>query len=909
MKNRTKFYVSVFTGCFLAFGISFAAENISTPISAGKYPAVSKKKDEKAAATKKEDDKKKPYGDEKPFAEIVKDMEVIKGVFTFYRRADENKTYLEITPEQFEKTFLFAGSIEQSVGERGLYSSQMGGHFPFQFKLVGKNVQWLVLNSTFTAAKETPAERATRKSFANSILGSARILSQPHPERKSFLINVSDLLLADIPGFAAALNEIYKPSTYRFDRANSAITKVKSFSENALFEVWMHFTSDNPKVRSLTIPDERSIPILVKYDFSKLRQSEYKPRFADDRVGHFLSLQQDFTSDRPSSPYLRRIHRWNLEKKDPGAALSEPKQPITFWIENTVPAEYREWMKQGALLWNTAFDRIGFKDAIVVKQQPDDADWDAADTRYNTIRWFAGVDASFAIGPSRANPYTGEIYDADIGFSEGIIRSIRRNGEEFVSPILPLSYEADEGKQTPATPRLAWDGDGGHLCQLADGLAQQAAFGVNILAARGAFTPEMEERMMKEYIIHVTAHEVGHTLGLRHNFRASTLLKPEELLNDEVTEKHGQSGSVMDYNPIVIAGKEQKQGHFVPTTLGPYDFWAIEYAYKPIAENEREELKKIASRAAEPELAYSTDEDAMGTYSASAMDPLVNQFDQSSDPIKYFENRISIINELWTSIESKLVREGEGYQILRRAVMRSLNEYYRALLTASKFIGGLYHYRDHVGDTKGRSPFAPIPAEKQKAALEFMRQYCFSEEAFHLSPELYNKLAPERLPGLDGLDGLFGAQRLDTPWHDSVLNLQRAVLQRLHASTTLARLQDNDLRFKAGDERFGMADMFLGLETAIWAELEHPIRQISSLRRNLQREHLKTLSRLTLRNHGGIPEDATSLARASLTRIVENIEMKLKETKLADVTSRAHLEETRARIRAALEAQVAKPPE
>jgi hypothetical protein len=237
--------------------------------------------------------------------------------------------------------------------------------------------------------------------------------------------------------------------------------------------------------------------------------------------------------------------------------------------------------------------------------------------------------------------------------------------------------------------------------------------------------------------------------------------------------------------------------------------------------------------------------------------------------------------------------------------MRSLNEYYRGLLTASKFIGGLYHYRDHVGDENGRVPFAPIPAEKQKEALEFMRRYCFSEEAFEIKPDLYNKLAPERLPGLDGLNGLFGTQRLDTPWHDSVLNLQRAVLQRLHASTTLARLQDSELRFADNQDRFTMADMFLGLETAIWAELHHPIRAISSLRRNLQREHLKTLSRVALRTYG-VPEDATSLARASLKRIAENLEVKLADTRLSDPTSRAHLEETYARINATLEAQIAK---
>src|SRR5688572_11888428 len=390
MKNRIKLYASLVSGCILAFGISYAAGTVSAPPAAGKHRITPlKKKDEKKPDAKKADEKKKPYGDEKPFADLVKDMDIHKGVFTFFRKAEDNKIYLEILPDQFDRTFLFAGSTEQSVGERGLYSSQMGGHFPFQFKLVGKNVQWIVQNSTFTAEKSTPAERATRNSFPDSILASARILSQPHPERKSFLVNLSDLLLSDLPGFAPALSEIYKPSGYRFDRGNSAITEVKVFPDNCLLEVALHFACDNPKVRSLAIPDERSIPIVVKYDFSKMRDTDYKPRFADDRVGHFLSLQQDFTSDRPTSPYVRRIHRWHLEKNDPNAALSEPKEPIVFWLENTIPVEYREPMKQGALLWNKAFERIGFKNAIVVKQQPDDADWSPADTRYNAIRWFA----------------------------------------------------------------------------------------------------------------------------------------------------------------------------------------------------------------------------------------------------------------------------------------------------------------------------------------------------------------------------------------------------------------------------------------------------------------------------------------------------------------------------------------
>ena len=844
-------------------------------------------------------------GDEdKPFDEIVKDMEVLKGLFTFYRKAEDNRILMEILPEQLDKTFLFAATVDQSVGERGLYASQMGGSFPFQFRKVGKNIQWIIQNPTFTAQAGTPAARATARSFPNGILASARVKSKPHLERKSLLIDISDLLVGDLPGFANALKEIYKPSEYGFDKNNSSVASVKPFPENVMLEVWLHYTSANPKTASATLPDARSIPIVVKYELSSLKETGYQTRLADDRVGYFLNVQEDFTSDHPASPYVRLIHRWQLEKSDPNAPLSPPKQPIVFWLENTIPVEYRDWMKEGVLLWNKAFEKIGFQNAIVVKQMPDDANWDPADTRYNTIRWFAGVGATFAIGPSRANPFTGQIYDADIGFSEGIIRSVRRSGEEFVAPVFPPP-------QTTRLPMPAWWGhDNAGTCDYADGLAQQAAFGINVLETRGAWSPAVEEKLMRQFIIEVTAHEVGHTLGLRHNFRASTILKPDELNDVAKTGTIGQSASVMDYNPIIIAAKGEKQGDFVPVTLGPYDYWAIEYAYRPIAGDEKAELAKMASRAADPMLPYSTDEDALGTFSASAIDPLVNQFDASSDPLAYFRKRFEIVNELWRSMESKLARPGEGYQVLRRALGRGLGEYNGGLLTSSKFIGGIYHHRDHVGDPNGRLPFEPVPADKQREALELLRNYAFKEGNFELPASLLNKLAIERLPSLDGIDGLFNTPRIDFPWHDTVLNLQRAVLGRLFNPVTLARMQDNELRFASNETAFTMADLFSGLDRSIWSELDGGGAKIASLRRNLQREYLKQLIRLTLRpGPSAAPEDATTLARASLASLQTKIHDVLSAGKITDSTSNAHLQETDDRITAALQAQMQKPIE
>jgi len=886
----------------------------------------------KPSEEKKTEEGTKPEESKKPeeqmaFDDAVKDMEMTKGLFTLYRKPDENRVLMEILPDQFDKVFLFAATTDRGTGERGLYASMVDGDFPFVFQRVGKTVLWVHKNASFSAASGTPAARFRDVSFTDAIIGSAKLLSKPHPERRSILIDASEMFVSDLLAFAIALNRAYEPTIFHFDKERSSIGTVKTFPENDLLQIRLHYATDNPRKVSIALPDPRSVPLVAKYEFSAFQETGYKPRIADDRVGHFNTIMQDFTSDRPMSPYVRYINRWQLEKADSNAQLSPPKQPIIYWLENTIPVEYREAVKEGILLWNKAFERIGFKDAIVVKQQPDNPDWDSDDVRYSMIRWFTGVDAGFAIGPSRVNPYTGQTYDAHIGFSEVLTRSLRREAEERIGPVASESW-----------PVAAWTGTGlplgalggrdvRYFCDYAQGLMQEAAFARSVLDARGPVPPELEERLVHEFLVSIVAHEVGHTLGLRHNFSGSTILKPDELNDLKKTDELSQSSSVMDYNAIVIAPRGQKQGHFLPVTLGPYDFWAIEYAYKPISGNEKEELKKIASRAADPMLPYSTDEDALGTVRPQSIDPLANQFDQSDDPIAFFRERIGITNELWSAEETKLAISGEGYQIMRRAMDGSLTEYSRALLTVSKYVGGIYHYRDHVGDPNGRVPYVPVPAAKQREALEFLRTYAFSEKAFHLPPGLLDRLAIERLPGLDWDDYYF-VQRLDYPWHDQVLGLQRAVLDRLYHPIVLARIQDNELRFRPDQTPFRMADLFNGLNTAIWAELGAGGTSISSLRRNVQREDLKHLIRLALRMPPpplpppppvGIfvtfppapkpPEDATTLARAELVEIRGKIRGELVSGKVTDATTRAYLEETQERIEATLQARIQKPVE
>ncbi len=866
--------------------------------------AKDKKKDSK-------EDKKPAAGEDKAFADVVKDMEEVKGLFTFYRKPAESKVLMEILPSQMDTDFLFAATTDQSLGENGFYASMMAGDFAFRFRQVGKQIQWIEPNARFLAESGTPAGRAVSRSFPYSIRGSAKVLSQPHEERKSILIDVSDLLLSkDFLGLGPSLGRAYEPTSYSYDKDRSAILDLKNFEESSLLTVLLHYTTDNPKSFSATMPDPRSAPFRVRYQFAALPQGDYTPRVADDRVGHFHTVALDFNTDRAKDPHVRYIARWNLQKADPDAPLSDPKEPIVFWLENTIPLEYREPIREGALLWNKAFEKIGFRNAIVVKQQPDDATWDPADTRYSTIRWFTGTDNYFAIGPSRVNPWTGQIYDADIGWGDHYLRWQRRFTEEFAAPFL------QEDAPAPVPSALG----GRSACTYAAGLSQQAAFGLDVLDARGTMTPELSEKMIREVLVQVTAHEVGHTLGFKHNFRGSDFLTPDEMNDVATVDARGQTASVMDYNPAIIASKGETQGHFLSPTLGPYDYWAVEYAYKPIEGDERAELARIAARGGDPDLPFSADEDARGAWATTSVDPYATIYDASSDPLEYGRRRMGLVKELWATADPKLLEEGEGYQILRRAVQRSLGEYARVALFSTKWVGGIFTNRAHVGDPGGKTPFMPVPPARQREALALLTQNVFADSSFDIPPSLLNKLAIDRLETIDW-PSYYNMARFDYPWHDAVLGLQRLVLDRMFHSVTLQRLVDNELRFAEGVKPFRMSEMFSGLDAAIWAEVVPGRREVSSLRRNLQREHVRQLLRLALRERGpsvpataGIPFatpqviatpwDATTLARASLINIRARARRALASKIRLESTTRAHLQEIVGQISAALDAKV-----
>ncbi|MGH9869140.1 MAG: zinc-dependent metalloprotease, partial [Candidatus Polarisedimenticolia bacterium] len=833
-----------------------------------------------------------PGGKGEPsFEDAVKDYRRIEGLIDAYEK--DGRYLLALDPGDFDKDFMVSMTRETGVGQFGLLAAQVVGEVPVRFQKVGKRVQMLLRNTRFTAQQDPDIRRAVDKSFSDSLAGSAKLESQPHPDSKAILVELAPFLISDLEGIGQFFAQVFQ-TPYNLDRENSYLDAVKGFPHNVEVSARLHFGAGRP-ANFVNLPDARSLFLTYRFSFSDVPDAAgFMPRLADDRVGHFIALFQDFSDDNRETPYVRYVTRWNLQKEEPYAALSKPTEPITYWIENSVPKKYRKALADGTLMWNKAFEKAGFKDAVVVKQQPDDADWDPADVRYSTIRWFLATDAAFAIGPSRINPLTGQIYDADIGWSDGLIAGRLREFEELTDPVTSLKNifrSVTEPRAAGTEPRFA--------CDFATGAMEQVNFGLDLLAARGVEpgSPQYQE-YIEGFITYVQAHEVGHTLGLRHNFRSSSSVGNEQLQDASITSRSGMVGSVMDYVPVNIAASGKRQGQYWPTTLGPYDYWAIEYAYKPIPgakkpEDELPELKAIATRVAEQGLAYGTDEDTS--------DPRTNTWDLGADPMAFYADRTSIVRELWKDIPQRLAREGDGYQVMRRAFHRGFGQFALSVANVTKSIGGLNTHRDHVADPSGRLPMVPLPPQTQRAALAFLKANVFSTDAFQAPPDLLNKLAMTRWWDFSG--SIFGVPRMEYPLHDVVLALQQQTMQSLYNPVKLDRLVDLEMQVPAAQKPFTLAEMFTGVHDAVWSEVYgSAVPQVNSFRRALQREHMRRMSDLMLKASPDTPEDAVSLARASLNNLKARLDVVLKGGQSPDPATRAHLDETRARIEAALAA-------
>jgi hypothetical protein len=872
--------LAIVTGCA---GVAAPAPQADAAKSAAARPAAAASAASAPASTPA------AAGALRPFADVVKDAKRSEGLFSVWQKDD--KVWLEIRPEDLNRPFILSPKLKSGIGEGSFFGGLMGEETLVEFRRVHNQIQLLARNSDFTAKPDTPTGRAVEAAFSPSLLGSSAVLSLPHPERKSVLVEANPIFLSDMLGYGMHLQRTYRQG-YALDRGNSAITSVRVLPDLVVIETSSHYATSTialpqpgspPGVPAPTfprnVPDARSLFLTLHYSLAKLPDEPMRPRRADPRLGYFTASFSDFTDDLARSPRQRNVARWRLEKKDPAAALSEPVKPITFWIDRTVPVKYRPPIIAGILEWNKAFEKIGFKDAIHVEIQPDDADWDTLDYGRTSVRWMTNASPAFgAIGPSHIDQRTGEILDAVIGVESLSSRTLRSLRSQILAPTLAgeapdLDAPSLRGLRTMAQ------------CSYADGAAEQLAYAFDVLEARGELDPAgpETERFVDAYLKDTMMHEVGHTLGLRHNFRSSRVVTDAQVSDPAFTAAHALTGSVMDYAPINLPPPGVPFEHAAAafsTTLGPYDYWAIEYAYKPIAPDQEEaELARIAGRSAEPLLAYGTDEDQ-----SIGVDPESLMFDLGSDPIVFARTRVAIARDLLARQESRVLGPGESYAVLRRAVNFALRDMGRSAAVLARQIGGVRTLRDYGGS--GRDPLTPVAAAVQREALELLTRSFLAADSFRLSAQLQRRMAIDFDERADAYFRGENPGSTDYSPAAAVLELQRAVLNQVMSEGVAVRLLDSEA--KSPKDALPLRELYQRLTAAVWSELGARPQEIAPERRELQREHVNRLAALLLRP-GALPRaDARSLLRAQAQALLAKIEAAAKlAPRRAEV--RAHL--------------------
>ncbi|PWB73008.1 hypothetical protein C3F09_05820, partial [candidate division GN15 bacterium] len=436
-------------------------------------------------------------------------------------------------------------------------------------------------------------------------------------------------------------------------------------------------------------------------------------------------------------------------------------------------------------------------------------------------------------------------------------------------------------------------------------VAEQAALGLEFAMASTSDPVEQEalkKRYTHEFLRWLIAHEVGHTLGFRHNFKSSATYSLEQLADSNFTRLHSVSGSIMDYAAPNIAGRGKPQGHFCAPIPGPADDWTVEYAYSvwgaQSPEEERSRLEKIASRCGEPQLIFGSDEDAYGG-SIRSIDPDCNLWDLSSDVIGFSAHKIELTKDLWTRALVEMEQPGVRYPRIRTAFQTGWRSYTDAATWVPKFIGGIYGSRDHIGDPNAHLPYRNVSAADQRRAMKLMQDYLFAPNAFDLPASVLNRLALDHMPDFEGT--VYTAPQLDYPIHQTVMRIQALALDRLYSPYVLGRLLNNAVRYNPGETPYLMTDMFTDMRKGIWSEALTP-RSVNSFRRQLQLAHLEELISIYLSSQSTFPTDARTLASNDLN-VLESSCSRAAESPTIDAMTKAHFREVVRQITAAKKAQ------
>ncbi len=849
---------------FLFFVFSFLLCMNSSSIHAQK-----KKKDKKKDAVEVPAAPKKSK--EKTIEDLTKSSNKIEGLFTIYQDTITGSLQMLISENQLNNEYIYFSQIADGVMDAGrINRGSYRGSKVFTVEKYFNKIEFVTQNTSFYFDPNNPVSKSKDANISKGNMASLKI--EAHDDKKGlYLIKADDLFLKEtFSQIKPASRPGTPPTAFKLgglDKEKTKIKSIKNYPENTNLEV--EYVYSSPSILnggSNAVSDGRNVSIKVFHSLIALPDNDYEPRFDDPRVGYFTNKVDDKTS-ASSTPYRDLINRWHLKKKNPEEAISEPVEPITWWMENTTPLEWRETIKNAVLEWNKAFEKAGFKNAIVVKQQPDDADWDAGDIRYNVLRWTASPQPPFGgYGPSMKNPKTGEIFGADIMLEYTMI-----TGSAFASKL----YGSGEDDNNYISSNM----ESKMNCTLREGVIDNLQFAKSAAMIYGASDDEIK-RLQKETIIGLIIHEIGHTLGLNHNMKASQLFTPEQLADAEFIKGKCLTASIMDYAITNVTKDRTKQGQYDDVSVGPYDVWAIQLGYTPFeTEADRQALLNESTK---PEHIFGNDADDMRS-PGKAIDPRVMVFDQSNDPIAYFIDRIELSNELLKEVKNKFIKEGQSYQELRRVYYSLSNQKANAGNVFSRYIGGVYVDRSMAGQEGGKQPYTPVSLADQKRAMSALSKHIFAPNAFDIPNDLYNYLARQRR----GFDFFSGSE--DPKIHNQILSYQKRVLDHLLHPNTLQRITDSELY---GNE-YSLSSFMMDLNNSIFKTDIYG--NVNTFRQNLQLEYSNMLiGILTGKQSSMYSHNAKSMALYNLKAI------RTMAAPSGNIASRAHKQHLRTLIDNAL---------
>ena len=696
-------------------------------------------------------------------------LELIEGYLKVYTDEDNVNYFLKLNDADLNKQFLYFAYIMNAPQGSTLTGGLPSDGKVLEFRSFQKdNIGLYQINTSYINGDDNNIGRSTITNITEAFIEKFKPIAR---SEDSVLISVNKFLMSEK---IEAIS--YVPSEYREyisvdygrpDPSKTFINNVLNNKTNTAVEVTFGYVNKMPNSDAYSVSavtDPRYLSITGRHIFIKMPDDEFEPRVNDHRVGYFVIKSTDLTSYE-NFPNFALINKWRLIKKDPEAQLSEPVEPIVYWVENTTPEEIIPAVVAGIENWNIAFEEAGFKNAIVAKIQPKDAEWDAADYDYNVIRWSSEPDGNLlGIGPSVTNPLTGEIISADV-----------------VNKLLAVKI------------------------------------GYNY---RKLYGYSKDNDPLMQYITNLTLHEVGHTLGLRHNFRGSYKYSPTEIHDKELTGNTIMN-SVMDYDPINVAPKGTKQGIFFSTVPGEYDKWAIKFGYTPGLTDEDRRLMLLDS--VKPELSFGTDDEAM-SYPGNNIDPRTKRYDMSNDPITYATDIINIVDEKINELPM-IFSDEESFNNYTNAFFRFFRTKGRFLETVAQQIGGVYVNK--ISSTQDdRTILEAVPYDKQKQAMALLADKVFANGSMNYDSKILANLMYER--GTRSSSG-----NNDPDFHALVLSSQSNILRNILHPEVMKRLVNSSLY----GNTYMPAEVLSDLNEAIFVSRETP----DTFKRNLQATYVDLL--------------------------------------------------------------------